>query len=73
MDIKRLEWVLEDENWWSAKAHCFPFSYEVWVTGRGTVRFRTTGGSWIKSSLSADDLMFSLQKDYEDRVMGSFE
>lgn len=73
MDIRRLEWVLEEDNWWSAKAHCFPFFYEVRVTDRGTSRFRTTEAQWMPSSLSAEDLMFTLQKDYESRVMGAFE
>jgi len=73
MDIRKLDWVLEEDNWWSAKAHRFQFFYEVRVTDKGVSRFRTTESQWMPSSLSADDLMLTLQKDYEDRVMGSFE
>lgn len=66
--IKPLEWSVEEENWYSAAAHKFPYGYDVRITDSGNVRVRFGHLLWRLFDGSVEEAKSAAQADYEDRI-----
>jgi hypothetical protein len=70
-EVKRLEWISEEPNWWMAQPDAMFRGYEVRITDRGTVRARRGNEPWFEFSGSADEAKAHWQYDFEDRIMSA--
>ena len=67
-EIKRLDWVLEEADWWSAIPDAMFRGYEVRVTDSGKVRVRRGNTDWFEFTGTADEAKGMWQEDFEDRI-----
>jgi hypothetical protein len=68
--VKPLEWVEDEQDWWSATAFSYLAGYETWATPRGVVRWRRPGQAKFELfDGTLDEAKAAAQRDYEARIL----
>jgi hypothetical protein len=73
--VRKLEWELEERNWWVAAPDAFHrrLGYEVRQTDSGNVRVRTCNEPFRDFDGTVEEAKAAAQADYERRILSSLE
>lgn len=66
--IKRLDWIREEDGWWSAQPDLMFRGYEVRITPRGAIRARRGNEDWFEFDGTVAEAKAHWQRDFETRV-----